>query len=91
MSLTPKLGKRGRFAKVSINEGSSNGRTTGSGPVNQGSNPCPSAKKVRGYEFFLITPFVLFLFRLCYSYISCIRANYFDNFVNVLGEVKRKN
>jgi hypothetical protein len=28
-------------------EGSSSGRTTGSGPVNQGSNPCPSAKSVQ--------------------------------------------
>jgi hypothetical protein len=26
-----------------------------------------------------------------YKYISGIRTNHFDNFVNVLGEVKRKN
>jgi hypothetical protein len=32
------------YQKALLIEGSSNGRTTGSGPVNPGSNPGPSAK-----------------------------------------------
>ncbi len=39
-------------------EGSSSGRTTGSGPVNLGSNPSPSAKAFKGFMSFLINPFV---------------------------------
>ena len=45
--VSPILGVKYNF---DFDEGLSKGRTTGSGPVNQGSNPCPSAKKVRGYE-----------------------------------------
>ena len=39
-------------------EGSSNGRTTGSGPVSQGSNPCPSANQILYQIFFICNVFL---------------------------------
>jgi hypothetical protein len=51
-------------------EGSSSGRTTGSGPVNQGSNPCPSATSVQELAGFACKLFS-FLFRISHTVLDC--------------------
>ena len=48
------------YSKCLFSEGSSNGRTTGSGPVNPGSNPGPSAMKSQGIVNMIYSPFFFF-------------------------------